>query len=672
MNSIVIPRLMIRYLTMFPIRNIAAALALVLVVVLAAGCSAKAKTARHLARADRYYQAQDYQKAEVEYLNVLQSDRANPRAIGRLGVIYYEQGRIGRAFAFLTRFAELSPGDLDARLKLATINLAAGKVRESRAAVLSLLDQSPTNAEAILLLADSAATTKDLPEVRQRLEQLSAQQGETAPLRLASGILHLREQNFKEAEADIKRALVLDPKFGVAYSVQGSLRLAQGDAKGAGAAFKTAAELSLPRSIRRMGYAEFKIQAGQLEEGKALLAQISRETPDYLPAWIRQAGIALTEKKYQECASLLNQVLSRDDSNFEALLLDGRLAVAQRDAPKALARFERLAGLFDRSPQVYFQLAIAQLLNNDLSQAVHSLERAVALNPDFPEAILALAEINLGKGEAAPAIEALTALLKQHPQIAQAHLLLANAFLAQKKPGEAVAVIGRMKPLFPKDPQVPFLLGTALIEQKQLPAARQEFETSLELSPGYLPALQRLVDLDLLDKQFANATARVKQEMERNPASADLWLLLGRIHLAQKATDPAETALLKAIELNPNLREPYFLLARLYRDSNRQPLALRRLNELVAKNTNDVPALMLIGMIQDGLKDPAAARTAYEKILAVNPNFSLALNCRAILSAPIPWAGSFTGGGITSAPSACCWKARGNCRTNRKSSSISA
>jgi len=213
--------------------------------------------------------------------------------------------------------------------------------------------------------------------------------------------------------------------------------------------------------------------------------------------------------------------------------------------------------------------------------------------------------------------------------------------------------------LFPKDPQGPFLMGILLAQQNKSTEARQAFEKSLELSPDYLSPLEQIVDLDLLDKQYARATERVKKEMERKPGAAAHWLLLAKIHWAQamgyvskemdKTPGPArpklrladvpaaqhdveqaEAALLKALELNPNLRATYLLLAQLYVASNKHQQALDRLAGLVVK-TNDVVALMQIGMIHDQLKHFAAAREAYEKVLTVNPNSSPALNNLAYL-----------------------------------------
>jgi len=58
----------------------------------------------------------------------------------------------------------------------------------------------------------------NLADARLRLERLSRQVGDTAPLQLAFGTLHLRGGDLKAAETAFKRALALDPKSSAAYS----------------------------------------------------------------------------------------------------------------------------------------------------------------------------------------------------------------------------------------------------------------------------------------------------------------------------------------------------------------------------------------------------------------------------------------------------------------------
>jgi len=73
------------------------------------------------------------------------------------------------------------------------------------------------------------------------------------------------------------------------------------------------------------------------------------------------------------------------------------------------------------------------------------------------------------------------------------------------------------------------------------------------------------------------------------------------------------------------------MLAKIYVTSKKNDKALEQLNEVVSKNGGDVPALMLIGMIQNERGNYAEARATYEKLLEINPNFVIALNNLAYL-----------------------------------------
>jgi tetratricopeptide (TPR) repeat protein len=109
--------------------------------------------------------------------------------------------------------------------------------------------------------------------------------------------------------------------------------------------------------------------------------------------------------------------------------------------------------------------------------------------------------------------------------------------------------------------------------------------------------------------------------------------LRAKIYLAQRDFAHAEPDLLKAIDLNPKLEPAYQLLAQLYVAANRQEEAITKLTAFVENNKSPqaVPALMQLGMINEQMKRFDAARDAYEKLLAIAPNFAPALNNLAIL-----------------------------------------
>src|SRR6266436_3743103 len=126
------------------------------VIALTPGCSKQARKERYLKKAEQYFATKDYNKAEVEYLNVLRLDRLNRNAIQRLGLIYFEEGSPLRAYSLLLKAKELAPDDLEVRLRLGQVYASAGESTNARNEAITILSKSPGHEEAVLLLVDAS------------------------------------------------------------------------------------------------------------------------------------------------------------------------------------------------------------------------------------------------------------------------------------------------------------------------------------------------------------------------------------------------------------------------------------------------------------------------------------------------------------------------------------
>jgi tetratricopeptide (TPR) repeat protein len=634
-------------------RNLNVAFALVVLGVACSGCTKEIRKARHLSRGNSDFQAQKFDQAEIEYLKVLQLSPLQPDAVRNLAIIYQDQGKFVHAHYFLSKAIQSQPDDPKIRLKLAMNELALGDSRKAVEDARLVLAKQPGQPEALELVASSAVSSNGLQGVRQQIANLRQTDQDRASYHVAFGDVELRLQNVTNAETEFKKALELDPKSSSAFIGLSSIYMARKDFPAAEQALKSAVDLSPLRSGARLRYAQFKYATGKHDEAKQVLQQLTTQAPDYLPAWNLLAEMALEEKKYSDCNSLVERVLARDSMNLDAMMLNGSLRMAQGDSTNAVANFTRMAAIYIRSPQVFFQLARAQLMKNDVPKAMASLNQAITINPDFAEAVLLLANLNIRKGYPALAISGLSELLKRQPRNGQAQLLLIDAYLAKKDPANALAAGRQMAEAFPNSSEVQVVLGSLLFRDGQNAEARQAFEKALALSPDYLVAVERLTDLDLAEKQYTPAVQRVRARIEKNPSAAEPLVLLARIYIAQaqasvdemnKSANPparklrlidlpsvqpllkqAEDSLVKAIQLNPALRSSYFMLSDLYIASGKQQQALEPLNSLLSK-TNDVSALMQVGMIQDSLKNYSAARDSYEKLLSIDPDYSRALN----------------------------------------------
>lgn len=613
------------------IRSVFPILALGLISVAAQGCSPEAKKTRHLEKAQRHLASSEYDSAEIEYMNVLKIEPANPEAVSKLGIIYFEQGRSGRVFPFLYKARQLQPENLDVHLKLGQSFLSVGRFAEARAEAEFVLARKPEIEDAPLLLAEASLEPADVVATRQRLQSLPPSAVEKGPVIVALGLLDFRERKIKQAESAFKHALTLNTKLARAQSALGALYWTQNNLSEADRAFATAVQLSAIRSPTRIQYAQFKSATGDAATAKGLLQDTTKQAPDYLAAWMGLAEISVREKKYDESTAAVAKVLERDPLHPDALLLSARLQLVKGEPDKAVAEFERIAKIYPQAPSAHYQLGMAYATTGDIAKATGSLNQAITLAPGFPEAIVGLATLNIRKGDYRASIAPLKQLVQQRPDILQARILLANAYRGIGSLDETLAVYQEMAASFPKMSTIRYEIGLVALQQNRKEEARRAFGKVLELEPNYVPAVEQLINLDLLEKRYPAALQRVDVQITKNPKSPDAQLLLAKVFLAQNDTGSAEMALQKAINLQPSASSAYFQLARLYYNTGQLQKALTRLQELAEKNPKDAETLTLIGVLLDEQKDYPAAVQTYEKLLTIDPNSGVALNNLAYL-----------------------------------------
>jgi tetratricopeptide (TPR) repeat protein len=633
-------------------------LALALSLVLSAGCSKASKARRRLASADRAFQAQKYDDAEIEYASVLRLSPRNPVAFRQLGLIYFAEGRPLIAFDALKVALKLDPNNTDVQLKLAELYGNRGDLKTGLGLLGSVLQTDPGNARALTLLVEMCPSN-EIAHVTQRVETQLREGGPgAAACHAALGWIDLRTQKLGEAESEFQQASAIDPKLDAPYLglvALYTLRLSEAesefqkasamdpkldapylgliafytlrnDLKGYDKALKAAAEVSPVRSAARLKYAEFKRQIGADDEAKEIAREMTRQAPDYIPAWVFLMKVAVGEHKYDECQAMINTILARDSFNYEAISTSGVIALVQHDGAKALSAFQQLDNDYRNVPEVKYNLARAYLMNNENQKAVAILTDLVSKYPDFTTAVLLLANLDKDSGRSGESAALLSQSLKNHPDDVQTQLALAKIYLDEKQPARALEMYQQMAQKFPTDPEIQRLMGAAYAEQGDLTQACAAWEKSLEISPGQLATLKQLNRLDMIEKRYAGAHQRLDRVVADNPKAAEPWILQGDIYQSEGQTNQAEAAYDKAIDLNPALPDAYLSLAGLYVQSHQEKQALDRLGDLVAKQTNNVTALLTIGVIHQKAGRYELARDAYQKLLAVDSNSPGALN----------------------------------------------
>ena len=188
-----------------------------LLLAIGSGCAKQEESKEtRLTRANDYFAAQQYDKAEKEYREVLRRTPADPVAMRQLGLIYYDQGQLPQAYPLLKKTVALEPDNLEVNFKLAQTYLSGRDTKEARATVLQILNRQPTMNKPRACwptLPSHLKTSKS----RGSLSKAFAKDQDRAGYRVALGQLALRESNQAEAEKEFTAALALDPKSADAH-----------------------------------------------------------------------------------------------------------------------------------------------------------------------------------------------------------------------------------------------------------------------------------------------------------------------------------------------------------------------------------------------------------------------------------------------------------------------
>src|SRR5438477_4429248 len=183
------------------------------IVILLSGCTAASRKAHHAEKADEFFKAGEYDKAKIEYLNVIKIDQRDANAYARIGAIWTEEGAPLRAGAFLIKALELAPNDTVTRLNLARVYLGVGRTADARKEAMTVLEKAPDNGEALIALVDASRTPEEISAAEEQLEKLP--QRDSAYYHLAAGEIAAKKSDLSAAETALQRAVAADPNLAV-------------------------------------------------------------------------------------------------------------------------------------------------------------------------------------------------------------------------------------------------------------------------------------------------------------------------------------------------------------------------------------------------------------------------------------------------------------------------
>jgi putative PEP-CTERM system TPR-repeat lipoprotein len=620
------------------------------------GRSVEARKQAFLESGNRYFDKAMYKEAAVEYRNAVQLDDRFGEARARLAATYERLNDPAHALSEYVRAADLRPDDNLLQLAAGEYLLVARRFEEAQRRAESVLKQDGSNVRAQVLLGNSLGGLRQFDDAVTEMERAIRLDPERAGTYAQLGLLESGRGQPTAAEAAFRKAVTVDPKWIPGYlalanhywstrqlpAAENTLRQALAIEPAnpmtnrgltlfliaTGRAAEAEPYVKVLSSTRggTFALADYYIANGRPDEAMSELLRLRANAEMYDAASRRLARAYGMRQDWANVNKVADELLARNPSDAEMLLVKGRVLLQQGRRADALEHLKQAAKSNVGSPTIQFALGQAFAGIGDTDEARRAFAEALRLEPGMTSAQVELARLDLSAGQSDDAVRRSREAVRTAPANVQAQLTLARALLARGDLTAADDVLHNLLQSRPDDPRVQVQRGITFGYKKDYPAARAAFQRALELAPGMPEAIGALVALDLTVKDFHGATSRIDAALTARPDQPQLLLIAARTYAATRDLEGAARLLKRAIELDSSLLGAYTLLGQVYVTQGKLDDAKREFQVVAGRQSKPVGALTVLGMIAEIQKDSAKAKEAYEQVLLMDPRAPIAAN----------------------------------------------
>jgi tetratricopeptide (TPR) repeat protein len=259
-------------------------------------------------------------------------------------------------------------------------------------------------------------------------------------------------------------------------------------------------------------------------------------------------------------------------------------------------------------------LAIAAHKAGRLDEAEDGYRRVLATAPRLAEAHFMLGLVHLQKYRLQEALGSLRQAVEIDPGDARYHNNLGKALLGLARPDEALGAFESALDLVPDFENALFGRCAALMALDRLSEAEGDLRIILARHPDHADALVNMSVLLIKQNRNAEAAEVIRRGLAAHPLNPRLLSNLANALEKLNDLDGAEAAAVGALEVEPQLTEPRFSLARIDHRRGRFDQARARLDALLTEPLPDeerLDALFELGAVLDRLGQPAAAMAAF-------------------------------------------------------------
>jgi tetratricopeptide (TPR) repeat protein len=637
---------------------------------------------RFVSRGEEYLKKRRFQEAALEFRSAIQADKDFAPAHWGLARAFEGSGYISETTEELHRTVDLDPAHVAARAKLGNYLLTENppQIDETRQLLESIFTIDQNNIEGHVLKASLlAAQRKPEQEIEDALNYAISLDTNRIETYLSAARYFYKAKKNEKAEQVLNNALIVNPNSAAAYMEYGKYFDYTERAPEAEAKYQKAIESESANLEARELLAQFYYNHNEYDKAETAYKELVEVQGNIPEARASLAGFYMAIDREDDAINVYEGILADAPEFVFARYQLSEIYLERGDMDKVMVQVKELLGRDDKDIQALMLRARMHLQDGNTDDSIKDLEEVLRRAPNYKEALFYMTDAKIRTGQIDHARTYISDLERYHPKFMQSRLLKIQASFAADEANKAftesnelmaalkdpalnnetspqeierlnvAAMTSRglasmrmrnfaaaqsdleyVRQLSPSSPGAHMNLGRLALAMNDPAQANALYEKALTLGPDNFDALTGLINVMNGQRQFAAAHQRIDKAMLNNGPQTKmlpaLFFLKAQTFAAEGNSDAAEAEFLKAIETDKNYLPAYSAYASLLMDKQQVDRALEQYQKILAVRPSDSATYTLIGVLEDGRNNSAAAENNYRKALELNPEMPIAAN----------------------------------------------
>ncbi|GAB6095191.1 hypothetical protein JCM14469_14430 [Desulfatiferula olefinivorans] len=585
------------------------------------------KKAAFLEKGKRLYEEKDFTRARLEFRNAIQIDVNYADAYYYLGLTELADRNYQKAFAGLSKAETLSPDNLDIKIQLGRLYMAARQIDKARETIDYILTADPSSIQGRFLKVSLDLSESKFSEAEALLEKLKTQGALEPEWYILSSGLYSRKNEMEKAEAVLKDGCA-------AHKDNTTLRLALAlhykrldNMEKLSGVLEELIRLEPDKEEHLFALADACFRMDRKD--KALTLLYKTLDPDAKPdvqaeKIIRLADFLMGRKQPESAESVLKEGMARLGDRADLHLTLSRLYEITGRPDEGFAILEKALTLTDDEAdpgllRVKNRLAEIHLMKNEKDTAEAYVRQVLSASPKNVDALYLDALIMMGREAFEGAITNLRTVVAEKPDFENGYLNLIRAYMMNGQKELAYDAIRRGVDGIPGSRDLRMVLIRYHLSNKDKAGAEKELLAMVRDLPDDLDARIALGDFYLIEKKFDKALELYAYVKTNAPGREHGYVKTALVHETMGNLDKSRAELEAALTVSPDSPTVLSPMIKLLAEGKHYDKAAAICRDQIAKKKNEPLFQNILGRLHLAQKQYAPAEKAFLRATELQP-----------------------------------------------------